>query len=183
MHLCNFGKCCVYIHTYDMFNNSSKKFIFSAVNVQPNPVKFVQLTTEYWEPFGDNKKFGWINLGYKFPNKTGIPCHAGNFTADPSQCPEYNTTVFEGKWDPLLNASEPLDFILCQVCPEGVEPWNYGDWLFTMGPGVFGLVPGIANPTGVILIIILTIMVICSMPCVRRSGNFEAFAWTHYVSN
>ena len=42
--------------------------------------------------------------------------------------------------------------------------------------------PGIANPTGVILIIVLTIMVVCSMPFVRRSGHFEAFAWTHYVS-
>ena len=68
------------------------------------------------------------------------------------------------------------------MCEEGARPYNYGEWLFTWMPHCFGLIPGIANPTGVILIIVLTVMVICSMPQVRRSGHFEAFAWTHYVS-
>ena len=68
-----------------------------------------------------------------------------------------------------------------QVCEEGARPYNYGEWLFTWMPHCFGLIPGIANPTGVILIIVLTVMVICSMPQVRRSGHFEAFAWTHYL--
>ena len=33
--------------------------------------------------------------------------------------------------------------------------------------------PGFANPTGVALIIILTLMVVCSMSFVRRSGYFQ----------
>ena len=51
--------------------------------------------------------------------------------------------------------------------------WTYADWMFSSKPGVFGLVPGFANPTGVALIIILTLMVVCSMSFVRRSGYFQ----------
>ena len=58
------------------------------------------------------------------------------------------------------------------MCTSG-QPWNYGDWLFTARPGVFGLIPGMANPAGVGLIIILTIMVVCALPMVRRSGYFQ----------
>ena len=122
-----------------------------------------------------------MNLGYQFPNKSGIPCELGNFTANPIQCPDLLNSLSEGP-DPLVNASETLDYIVCQVCPEGAMPWNYGDWIFTWGPGIFGLVPGTANLIGVILIIMLTVMVVCSLPCIRRNGNFEVFAWTHYVS-
>ena len=37
-----------------------------AVNVQPEPVRFAQLTTTYWEPFGPERP-GWLNLGYDLP--------------------------------------------------------------------------------------------------------------------
>jgi hypothetical protein len=47
------------------------------------------------------------------------------------------------------------------------------DWLLTSKPGLFGLVGGVANPTGVALIIILFIMIICSQSFVRRGGSFE----------
>ena len=50
--------------------------------------------------------------------------------------------------------------------------------LFT---GMFGLILGIANPTGVALIIIVTIMVICSLPIVRKSGHFEVFYFSHLL--
>lgn len=49
------------------------------------------------------------------------------------------------------------------------------EWLLTSRPGLFGLVSGVANPTGVALIIILFIMILCSMPFVRRGGSFEVF--------
>jgi hypothetical protein len=49
------------------------------------------------------------------------------------------------------------------------------DWLLTSKPGLFGLVGGVANPTGVTLIIILFIMIICSQSFVRRGGSFEVF--------
>lgn len=47
------------------------------------------------------------------------------------------------------------------------------EWLLTSRPGHFGLVPGSAYPTGVILLIILVIMTLCSMSFVRRGGCFE----------
>jgi NADPH oxidase 5 len=49
------------------------------------------------------------------------------------------------------------------------------EWMLTMRPGLFGLIPGIANPTGLALIVILSIMFVCSMPFVRRGGCFEVF--------
>ena len=51
--------------------------------------------------------------------------------------------------------------------------WTAWDWLMTSSPGVFGLVAGLANPTGVVLLFILSIMAVCSMKWVRKSGNFE----------
>ena len=58
-----------------------------------------------------------------------------------------------------------------------VSTWSGYTWLLTSTPGLFGLVPGVANPTGVTLLIVLSIMVICSMKWVRKSGNFEV----HYI--
>ena len=59
---------------------------------------------------------------------------------------------------------------------EHVNSANYTmtEWLLTTRPHLFGLVPGGANPTGVVLIIILTVITVCSMPFVRRGGCFEA---------
>ena len=53
--------------------------------------------------------------------------------------------------------------------------WSAADWIFTPQPGVFGLAKGFASITGVILIIILTVMVICSLPIVRKSGYFQVY--------
>lgn len=61
------------------------------------------------------------------------------------------------------------------------EEWTYTEWILTMRPGLFGLVDGIANPTGVALMVILTVMVVCSLPFVRKSGYFEVFYWTHLL--
>merc|ERR1719430_934529 len=41
--------------------------------------------------------------------------------------------------------------------------------------------PGMANPTGVALMIIMTIMFICSLPFIRRRGHFEVFYFTHLL--
>ena len=53
--------------------------------------------------------------------------------------------------------------------------WSAADWIFTPRPGVFGLAKGFASITGVVLIIILTVMVICSLPIVRKSGHFQVY--------
>jgi len=59
--------------------------------------------------------------------------------------------------------------------------YSAAEWLLTSTPGLFGLVSGWANPTGVILLLVLSVMVICSMKWVRKSGNFEIFYWTHFL--
>ncbi|BES91416.1 NADHypothetical protein oxidase [Nesidiocoris tenuis] len=59
--------------------------------------------------------------------------------------------------------------------------WTLTEWLLTTKPGLYGLIPGVANPTGVALVFILGIMFICSQTFVRRGGSFEIFYWTHLM--
>ncbi|ODM93014.1 NADPH oxidase 5, partial [Orchesella cincta] len=72
-------------------------------------------------------------------------------------------------------------------CPINSGNWSYSEFLFnprvTSQSGVFsmGLIPGYAFNTGVVLIIILTIMAIGSSPCLRRGGSFQIFYWTHLL--
>lgn len=67
-------------------------------------------------------------------------------------------------------------------CPgKDKETHDAIEWLFTTEPCLFGLIPGWANLTGWALVGILIIMVLCSLPCVRKSGSFEAFYWTHLL--
>ncbi len=76
-----------------------------------------------------------------------------------AQC---NRTDFE------VNSTAPK---MCQWCngtgAGGRGPWEAWEWLLTPRPGVFGLVGGAANPTGVALAASLTIMAVCSLPVVR----------------
>ncbi|KAL3286019.1 hypothetical protein HHI36_000532 [Cryptolaemus montrouzieri] len=67
--------------------------------------------------------------------------------------------------DPIINANN----------------YTTSEWLFTSKPGLFGLIGGLANPTGVLLFIILLLMVFCSQAFVRRGGCFEIFYWTHLM--
>ncbi|XP_044745460.1 NADPH oxidase 5 isoform X2 [Coccinella septempunctata] len=59
--------------------------------------------------------------------------------------------------------------------------YTISEWLFTPKPGLFGLIGGWANPTGVALVFILLLMVPCSQKFVRRGGCFEIFYWTHLM--
>ena len=56
-----------------------------------------------------------------------------------------------------------------------ISMWQY---LFSVNT-TLGWVGGAAGLTGNFLIVVVTIMVICSLPCVRRKGYFEVFYWTH----
>lgn len=67
---------------------------------------------------------------------------------------------------------------MCQEEPGG---YNMGQWLFTNWPGIFGLYPGLAFPTGVLLLLSISIMFACSLPFVRRSGHFEVFYFSHLL--
>uniref|UniRef100_A0A2K6BYA7 NADPH oxidase 5 n=1 Tax=Macaca nemestrina TaxID=9545 RepID=A0A2K6BYA7_MACNE len=58
------------------------------------------------------------------------------------------------------------------------SPFQFWELLLTTRPGI-GWVHGSASPTGVALLLLLLLMFICSSSCVRRSGHFEVFYWTH----
>nr|XP_033330474.1 NADPH oxidase 5 [Megalopta genalis] len=76
-----------------------------------------------------------------------------------------------------------LNFGTVVVSDEVLNYQNHtlNEWLFTSRPGLFGLVHGYANPTGIILVVILAIMTLSSMPFVRRGGCFEIFYWSHLL--
>jgi len=150
MHLCNF-----------------------AINVQPDPVKFVQLTYKYWEDYYGK---GTILTLYKPPPGCSVVTDMSSPLVE--YCPPGALDVPDGvNPDYIYNNGS----FLCQACTEEGRLWSYGEWIFTMQPHMFGMMHGIANPSGVALIIILTIMFVCSLPFVRRRGHFEIFYFTHLL--
>ncbi|XP_019771051.2 NADPH oxidase 5 isoform X2 [Dendroctonus ponderosae] len=83
-------------------------------------------------------------------------------------------------WHSLMHT---FNFTLVVVNDPVINSNNFTttEWLFTTKPGLFGLIGGCANPTGVALFIILLIMFLCSQSFVRRGGCFEVFYWTHLM--
>lgn len=71
----------------------------------------------------------------------------------------------------------PKEFLEANRFPvnEYVKNRNFSawEWLLTDKPHYFGLIPGWAYPTGVVILVILFIMYICSMKWVRKGGYFE----------
>ncbi len=59
--------------------------------------------------------------------------------------------------------------------------YTYAEWMFTVRPGLFGLLPGWANPTGVLLEFIMIIIFFSSLECVRRGGYFNLFYYFHLL--
>ena len=49
-----------------------------------------------------------------------------------------------------------------QIPVRWLPPESLRDWVFTSKPGYFGLIGGLANPTGVLLLIILFVMTTCA---------------------
>ena len=85
-------------------------------------------------------------------------------------------------WDVNIThvpAMSPLSVVMgdqvtdYSVTSDKVSSWSAHHWLLTSSPGLFGLVAGAANPTGIVLLLVLAVMAICSMKWVRKSGNFE----------
>ena len=142
-----------------------------AINIQPDPVRLLQLTYQYWAHYyGEEVVFSL----YRAPpgcqivdasSPASAACIPGSLDMPAGLNPDmlYNNGSF-----------------LCQACETG-QPWSYAEWLLTRKPNMFGLVHGIAYPTGVALMCILTIMFVCSLPFVRRHGHFEIFYLTHLL--
>ena len=51
--------------------------------------------------------------------------------------------------------------------------WTFWEYLFTTKPGIGWIHPGLGYITGDVLIVVLTIIVICSLSAVRASGYFQ----------
>eukprot|EP00092_Neocalanus_flemingeri_P018191 GFUD01019688.1.p1 GENE.GFUD01019688.1~~GFUD01019688.1.p1 ORF type:complete len:1116 (+),score=193.24 GFUD01019688.1:205-3552(+) len=145
-----------------------------AINIQPNPVKFLQLTYKYWlEHYGVDDPLTLYSLppGCKIVDSS---------SPDSEHCLPGSLEVPSGlNIDSIYNNGS----FVCQSCDEKSSPWSYVDWIFTTKPQMFGLLAGSANPTGVALICILIIMFVCSLPFIRRRGHFELFYFTHLLYN
>jgi len=146
------------------------------VNIQPDPVRFVQLSAPYWQD--------WTKLGYQTPEGCTLQNISEQNLSSSSNTSQLSgssidLSSFPCNSIPPTGLSIPVNITHCQVCVGDGEPWSYAQWLFTGQPGIFGTVGGAANPTGVGLILILTIMVGCSLSGVRRSGYFLVFYFSH----
>ena len=53
--------------------------------------------------------------------------------------------------------------------------------MITDRPKALGLIGGVANPTGLSLLVILSIMFISALPFIRRTGHFHVFYFTHLL--
>lgn len=152
-----------------------------AINVQPNPVKFVQLTYRYWqEHFGvDPLEAIKARALYHVPDGCNLVTQEHPWA---STCPE-DSFPSEEDLGPYAYQATPEDPWMCQACNSslGAQPWTYAEWIFTSQPHIFGLMQGMANPTGVALMTILTVMFVCSLPFIRRRGFFEIFYFTHLL--
>ncbi len=63
--------------------------------------------------------------------------------------------------------------------PENGGHYSYADWMLTPKPHIFGLIPGWANITGVVLMILMLVMLVTSQEFVRRGGHFNLFYFCH----
>ena len=150
-------------------------FFNFGINVQPNPVKFLQLSYRYWEEhFGmDPYKAMYAGSVYALPPYCTL---AKQEDYEAAMCPDDSFPAEEEKGPYAYTGTW-----MCQACNStiGAQPWTVAQWLFSRQPNIFGLIPGTANPTGVALMIILSVMFVCSLPFIRRRGHFEIFWYTH----
>ncbi|CAF1305315.1 unnamed protein product, partial [Didymodactylos carnosus] len=61
------------------------------------------------------------------------------------------------------------------------SPYSWAQLMFTFLANQDTIVRGFAPLSGIVLLLITTVIIICSMEFVRRSGHFEIFYWTHLL--
>ena len=141
-----------------------------AINIQPDPVKYLQMTYKYWE---DHWGKGNVFSQYHPPDH----CHIE--TEDMAKCNPDSMIVPDGVHSDIMYNNG--NFTHCEVCDEGYEGYSYTQWMLSFHPGLFGLMGGIANPAGIGLFLVMIIIFVFSLPFVRRTGHFELFIFTHYL--
>ena len=148
-----------------------------AINVQPNPIKFILLNHDYWRAhFGKDFLEALLN-GELYSLPPGCVLVTENEPAA-SACPENSfpkaedlgPAAFSGEW-------------FCQSCNStmGAQPWTFSEWIFTSQPHLLGLSQGLANPIGIMLMVIIAVIFVCSLPFIRRRGHFEIFYFSHLL--
>lgn len=143
-----------------------------AINIQPDPVKYLQMTYKYWEDhWGKDNVFSQ----YHPPDHCYILSGPENIT----KCNQDSLTVPDGVHSDIMFNNGNLTH--CEVCDEGYEGYSYTQWMLSFHPGLFGLMGGIANPAGIGLFLVMIIIFVFSLPFVRRTGHFELFIFTHYL--
>ena len=135
-----------------------------AINIQPDPLHYLLINYRYTRGAvpAYNQPPGCvriIELDHERNNQTEPACSRPDWV-DPA-------IAYDGAWE-------------CEVCEAG-QAWTYVQWLLTIRPGLFGLVAGLANPTGLGLMLTMIIIFVCSLPFVRRRGHFEIFYFSHYL--
>jgi len=136
------------------------------INIQPNPIKFIHLSWNYWTEYNAYPIFMYtLPEGCKLVRSVD----------------EEAVNCAPGSLDIPRNVHEDVyrNITVCQVCTFG-EPFTYTEWILTKKHGMFGM-GGCANVTGVALMLILVIMFVCSLPFVRKSGHFQVFYSTHLL--
>ena len=76
----------------------------------------------------------------------------------------------------VINKMEELNVTAAHLNNETVPVFHnleFWRWLFTLDSGIGWIGPGFAYVSGVVLDVILTIMVVCSMSFVRKNGYFQ----------
>lgn len=90
--------------------------------------------------------------------------HLSNFSKYHNTNPKVTAHAHENFFTAFLVVNDPI---------VNSNNFTVTEWLFTSRPGLYGLIPGWANPTGILLFVILTVMFLCSQAFVRRGGCFE----------
>ena len=158
--------------------HSACHFANFAINIQPDPVKYLQLTYSYWEAHYGGAVFRLDNSSV-VSLQYSPPPHCRILALDQTAaCPPAALAIPPGVHPHVLFNGGNLT---CEVCEAGRAGWGYTDWMLTTRPGMFGLLGGLANPTGLGLFLTMIILFMFSLPVVRRRGHFELFFFTHYL--
>ncbi|XP_045455112.1 uncharacterized protein LOC123664638 [Melitaea cinxia] len=93
------------------------------------------------------------------------------------------TGVLVALYSAAHTAMHLCNFSLIVVNDPVINSQNYtiAEWVFTSKPGLFGLCGGCANPTGILLCIVLFGLSISSRPALRKGGCFEVFYFCHLL--